>query len=160
MKTKKIKDLISKPSEALEVMVQGLLNQDKREDFKVNMGTFWDDNIPQFGDAPKVIICFGCAATCFLQEIAKVNLTYDPAYPKSGIYRHTSMGLDPREADSFEDAIDMARGGELRDLFDLFGVLDKWRRVFDNRFCLTTPTWKNDLPLVNSLIDDLKSEGL
>jgi hypothetical protein len=63
---KLIKDIITKPSEALQAMVDGLLEQSKRGDFKIDMDTYgtYDENN----------ICCGCAATCTVQKLLNKNL--------------------------------------------------------------------------------------
>lgn len=61
MRTRKIKSIVSKPSEAVQAMIDGLKN---RRGLRINMGTYGQS------EDEKSKICYGCAATCTVQQVA------------------------------------------------------------------------------------------
>jgi hypothetical protein len=64
MAMRKISDIISKPSEALQEMLNGLNESKTWKNFELDMDTY--------GEVSRgVTICFGCAATCTVYAIAK-----------------------------------------------------------------------------------------
>jgi hypothetical protein len=145
---KKIKDVITKPSEALQAMVDGLLEQSQRSDFKIDMNIFgkYDsyDNI-----------CYGCAATCTVQKLLNKNLTKE----NINMNLHSEFyGIE--DICKFESVMNDARGGYLERLFEYFDLSDKFEDDFDNRFWLETDNWQEELPEVNELIKELKEKGL
>ena len=141
-----LKAIKGKPSVALTHMVNGLLKQSRRKKFQIYMGTFGK----HFRG-----ICFGCAATCTIQNITKVNFT-----PDNGIYdRAMKMKTDSLELDKFEMAIDDARSGELRTLFSFCNISEENAKIFNDKFSLNTLDWKEQLPAVKKVISELKKEG-
>ena len=163
---KKIRDIISKPSEAVDAMINGLLKQEVRKDFIIDMDTY--------GQVGKVHptdegdnVCFGCAATCTVQEITSINYT-----SKSSIYtignRSDSCGIDADDLGLFEAAIDELRQGNLYTLFMYFTLIHKYY-VFKNNTdvgdvldlpMLTTLTWESNLDKYRDLSAYLKSKDL
>ena len=144
---KTIKEIISKPSEALQAMVDGLKTQSKRKDFKIRMHTFGETN----GD-----ICFGCAATCTVQQLTGINLTDTNIY----LFQHSKvLNIEKRDIEKFEIAIDGTRKGYLRKLFGYFGIEIPEKYYKRQNFYLGTITWKEELPIVNKLIEELKEQG-
>jgi hypothetical protein len=144
---KNIKDIISKPSEALQAMMDGLLEQAQRSDFKIDMLTYgkYDENN----------ICYGCAATCTVQKLLNKNLD------KENIdWDLHSEFFGIKDIIEFERVMDWARVGDLRDLFYYFNLLDKFENDFDDMFGLETDNWKRELPKVKELIKELKEKGL
>jgi hypothetical protein len=57
---RRIKDIVSKPSQLIIAMCDGLEKQNKRRSFRVRMDTF---------GASRGKVCYGCAATCALSDI-------------------------------------------------------------------------------------------
>lgn len=103
-----------KPSIAILRTLEGLETQGKREDFIFNMATF--------GSSYEGL-CYGCAATACLQEIANFNLNETTI--KSFELRAQALNFDILELLSFEKVIDEARIGKLQKLgkfysYDLF----------------------------------------
>lgn len=144
-----IKDTVKLPSTALQLMVDGLQRQSQRSDFKINMGTYGDE----VQDT-----CFGCAATCTIQELAGKNLTKIDI--GEIIARSIALGFDVDELREFEGCIDMARQGHLYSLFYFLGfgnVYDYDR--YDLRFFLDH-NWRDELQAVEQLIGELKKNGL
>lgn len=143
-----IKKIISKPSEALQAMVDGLLEQSERPDFEVNMKVF---------GAVQGGICYGCAATCAIQKIAGRNLDIDSI--DSSTLRAWTLGFLRDDMLAFESAINMARTGDMGELFIYFGFEDAgyWRFA---GFNLDNSNWREQLPAVRAHINSLKKRGL
>jgi hypothetical protein len=95
----------SKPSTAIWATLQGLETQSLRDDYKTNMKTYG-----VYDMVSKV--CYGCAATAAIQEIAGVNL--DRTNIETVEERALALGFDIKELTAFEEAIDGARAGRLR----------------------------------------------
>lgn len=145
----KITDYISKPSEALQAMIDGLANQSKRLDFVIDMGTYGSTN----GKT-----CFGCAATCAIQQITDRTLTTKSIGVSNLSIRSKSTGIDKEDYSIFEDAINSARQGYLSDLFDYFKLEHDYD--FDYRFDMVSDNWEEQIPKVEELINELKERGL
>lgn len=144
------KELCSgKPSKALRAMVDGLLDAEKREDFKVNFGTF---------GALENGVCFGCAATCAVQMLSGVSLDGSVIFERS--IRAKALDVVYDDLICFEHAIDRAREGYLYQLFDYMGVDDEWMDEYNDRFYLYTNDWKGQIPEVEKLIIELESKNL
>jgi hypothetical protein len=145
---KQIKDIISKPSEALQAMVDGLLEQSQRSDFQIYMNTYGEYD--SYDD-----ICHGCAVTCTVQKLLNKNLTEENIYS----YSHSEFfGID--DIRIFESVMDDARMGYLVSLFEYFNLLDKYHHSFDKRFWLRTDNWQEEIPKVKELINELKEKNL
>ncbi len=151
-----IKETVKTPSNALQYMVDGLRKQSQRTDFRINMRTF--GAVGFFEDKSDKDICYGCAATCTIQEIAKKDLTIDTI---RGIdARSMALGFDYSELERFEEAIDGARAGHLGRLFHFFDMEDKYFEEYCYRVKLFTGDFKEQLPKMELLIADLKEKGL
>ena len=83
-----------KPSSAIRAMIDGLKKQSQREGFEVCMGTYGEY---------RTGICFACAATCALQELAGVDFTDDMISTVGS--RAAVTGFDPVELRKFELAM-------------------------------------------------------
>lgn len=142
-----LKAIKSKPSIALQHMVDGLLKQSRRKNFRISMGTFGS------GDGK---ICFGCAATCAIQNIAKINLT--PATIDYAWHRAERTNMDFNELDEFEGVINEARSGHLKPLFRFCDIMDS-PIAFEDNFNLWDDDWKQQLPQVRETIAKLKKAG-
>lgn len=136
---------LTKPSEALEAMVKGLLKADKRKTFKIDMRTFG-----QSIDG----ICFGCAATCTLQEASKHNFKPDEILCEKE--RSEAIKANRLDLHNFECYMDDARRGHFYYLFAFFDI--PYSFEFDHRFYLNN-NWKNKLPEVRKVIKEMKKIG-
>lgn len=149
---RKIKDIISKPSEALQAMVDGLLEQDARHDFVVEMDFFG-----YVGETSGR--CFGCAATCAVQKITGVNFT-----PDDILKRYVNTDIFLLDLCKFENIIDTARcSGNLRMLFFYFGYDDTFFDIDEKltmaNFSLQNHNWRHELPKVTAHIKLLQEAG-
>jgi len=146
-----IKELIqSKPSIALQAMVDGLREQSKRKDFEIRMSTFGHSDNKY---------CYGCAATCAIQKIANKNLSRENII----VYgqRAKFLNFDPIELNSFELAIDDARIGYLNRLFNFCGTAAALNKLsYYGLFELSTNDWEEQLPKVELLIKELQTQNL
>ena len=129
-------------------MVNGLLKQSRRKDFKITMRTYGESD----GG-----LCFGCAATCTIQNLSKstftANMIGDPL-GRAGV-AHISF----IEFATFETAINRARTGDLRHLFDFCGIETKNTSLLYADFDLQDNNWKKQLPQVKKTIFKLKKAG-
>jgi hypothetical protein len=146
----KIKDIVKSPSSALQAMVDGLRSQNERHDFHVDMCTFgeYDEDMD---------ICFGCAATCAVQEIFGKNLR---GHDIVNIFdRADIFGCDIKDIDSFESAINYARLGNMSLLFEYYGYYGPEFLVTLPHLILYTGNWLINLPLVEEYIKELIERG-
>jgi len=144
-----------KVSTALQAMIDGLKFQSQRKDFRVDMSTFGAFHESRNKGNP---VCFGCAATCTVQQLSKVNFTdsqIDSLEERSFLTIHNSNDLD-----RFEDAIDYARMGDLIPIFSYMGNLDSHELIDDSQWILNTDDWQEQMPLVQDFVDMLKLKGL
>lgn len=138
----------SKPSIALRHMVNGLIKQSKRKNFKIDMGTYGDSH----GG-----VCYGCAATCAIQSITKINFT-----SSSIKTTHDRVGIiegEFSELNAFESAINQARQGSMRALFYFCYIIGETGYRFNADFDLQSGNWKKQLPQVRKTISALKKAG-
>lgn len=147
---KTIKEIVGTPSRALEYMCDGLLRQSKRKAFRIAMNTYGAYNHDKR-------LCFGCAATCAIQEIMGKNIP--GKFLEWSIDRSGYFGLSNIDLKEFETAIDMASRSLFRRLFRYF---DRDFPVELNlySFNLETSNWRKELPKVRKLIEDMKKAGL
>jgi len=144
-----------KVSAALQAMIDGLKLQSQRKDFRVDMSTFGTFYDPENKEIP---VCFGCAATCTVQQLSKVNFTdsqIDSLEERSFLTIQNSNDLD-----RFEDAIDCARMGNLISIFNYMDNLESYELSDSNRWLLRTDDWQEQLPLVQDFVEMLKLKGL
>lgn len=153
---RKIRDVISKPSEALQAMVNGLRKQSQRPDFRIDMITYGRKGRKGTKDEG---LCFGCAATCTVQEIAEKDISCEVVGSEYG--RAKALGFHIADERHFEDIMDYARKGTMKLLFAYFGI--HGNRA--NRFIevtlpwLNTNNWKNKLKYYEKYIKRLQKAG-
>ena len=137
-----------KPSDALEYMCDGLLRQDKREGFEIDMATFG-----RFGDRFNRQVCFGCAATSTVQEVAGRNLD------ASNIHDRKSIGFDQYELCVFEMVINDVRLGSLRSLFDFCNLeIDPFE--WEHLWLMNNENWKSCITKVRKVIREMRAKGI
>lgn len=158
-----IKELAPKPSDAVQAMVDGLLEQSKRTDFAIEMTTF--------GMATKGV-CFGCAATCTIQKMIGINFnneTIESRYNTVDKILQTRWTGQPFELDhlgfrEFEIAIDNLRKGYVDFLFKFYHVNynehELGEKYEKDLLYLTTGSWEEGLPRYQVLADKLRADGL
>lgn len=149
---RKITDVISKPSEALRAMVDGLLEQSKREDFVIDMSE-WGRY-----DSEKEV-CFGCAATCALQKLSGHNLRegfIEDVRTRAAIYE-----FDRSSVDVFENAVNYARCGDLYYLISFFkkdvppgNKFEEWNDKWH-----LSEYWEEEIPKIEAVIKDMQEAG-
>ncbi len=149
-----IRDAVTKPSQALEAMVEGLTNTDG---VGVAMGEFYSiGRLSARGGE----MCFGCAATHTLRALTKKELPVDGMLIGTTA-RCQFWGFDDwDEVNRFEQAMDTARLGDLSELFGFLGKDPSSAVPFSDKFTLVDYNWERELPLVKALISDLQADGL
>lgn len=99
---------------AVEAMIVGLETQSKRDDFRIAMSTF-GKAYKKYGKP----VCFGCAATCAVQQLTGVNIGVDNIEPKN---HADAIGTLAEDTIDFEGAIDGLRTGYIDGLAEYFKV--------------------------------------
>ena len=146
---KTIREILeNKPSRAVKAMCDGLEKQDKREGFVIYMATFGiaDDEI-----------CFGCAATCAIQEIAGKDFTdkeIEHVYERAAF-----LGFIFADLEFFENTIDELRNGEVKPFGKYFDI-EKMPTPERYLQCLHTDDWKKYLPAYRAYQKQLEEAGL
>ena len=139
---------------ATTAMINGLKAQNKREDFTINMG---DYGAAFYTEERGKITCFGCAATCAVQEYFGLN------FNSVSISRHDLradvVGADFNTFIKFERAVDGLRCGHTKYLSD-FCALDKTDRQFvcrkvDQLPVLYNSSWEMALPYYRTALDEI-----
>ena len=134
-----------KPSDALEYMCDGLLAQDEREDFEVVMSTYGRSDGR---------MCFGCAATSTIQEIAGRNCTVE------NISDRELIGFDLHELNVFETVINHARCGFLDLLFGFCEVTEVGFSEWEGLWFMENDNWKACIPIVRKAIREMRAVGI
>ncbi len=132
----------SKPSKALEFMVNGLVKNDKRKDFVIDQFHFIEERT--YSNA-----LFGCAATCAIQEIMG-----DDVVTKEKYFNY------PKEIHEFKYIMNDAKQGFMDLLFEFCKKKSYFRHNYNGRWNLFNKNWKKELPKIRELIKELKSKGL
>lgn len=147
-----LKAIKGKPSIALQMMIEGLQEQSKRKNFKIAMGTF--------GSSDYEYTCYGCAATCTIQKMAKKNFTHELI--TQGTDRAKFINADLDELSRFELAIDLSRKGMLYYLFQFCKIPKKNIDVLESTYdyYLGNDNWKEEIPKVKKVISILKKHNL
>lgn len=151
---KTLKELCDgKPSNAIKAMIEGLRTQSKRPDFKIRMSTFGSQH-------PNEKVCYGCAATCTLQQLTGINFVADTGRSmiEDTYTRAEVLKVRHKDLDKFEDAIDEFRLCELDPIFAYFGVEKPLIRV--HGWSLQTDDWQEQIPEIEKYVKKLIKLGL
>lgn len=156
MARKRIKDVITKPSEAIQAMIDGLRKQSQRSDFQVNMMTYGARGSKHGAYAN---ICYGCAATCTVQELAHIDLSCDVIGSKER--RAKALGFKLLDQLQFEYVIDLVRRGNMSELFVYFDIsLQEAHRFIDAWLpTLVDTNWEKDLKYYEQYVRKLQKAG-
>ena len=98
---------------AVAAMITGINNQDERDDFTINMEEYGDY---LHDDETGETMCFGCAATCAIQEYFGVDFDEDDIRHDSG--RAAAVNLNLKTYNYFEGCVDGLRRAEAYHLAD------------------------------------------
>ena len=131
----------------LNAMCDGLIHQSKRKNFKVDMDSF--------GGADGML-CFGCAATCALQELHDVNFTVKNIDSLDTRARAVNMGITEDDLDTFEGVVDDARRGNLHWLYTYCG-LDLHEAPVHGWYMINS-NWRKEIPKVRRFVEKLVKE--
>lgn len=158
----RIRDLVKKPSQVIDAMIHGLQKAADDPEFRFDMLTFGD---------VREDICYGCAATCAVQELYGIRFTPEQ-YLKTaqtgqkGTYCHIAV-LGDSDIPEFEYMIDSLRSGHLADLLrycliapDLTNarwraLCSRWEAVY-----LNEDDWQAQVPLMQEICQELKDLDL
>ena len=136
--------------EIIDAMITGLKKHSKRKDFEINMNTFGT-----IGEE----VCFGCAATCALQEITGKTITIKSVddylnYDDIETCQFFSNGITDGEIDRLENQIDSFRSGNPLGLMKICHVPVKyWEPISEvgtNAWELENHNWKTELHKVEA----------
>jgi len=146
------REILGKPSDALQAMVDGLREYSARSDFRIDMDTFGMVHND---------VCFGCAATCAIQK-ATGKYLLDLKYNRlDGLWYNIKaefFAVSKSELVAFENAINAARLGDVSSLLAYYGIIDNC--IFDSRFKLLSDNWEQQLMAVVQVIAELRAVGL
>jgi hypothetical protein len=155
-------DLAPKPSDALEAMYIGLKNVKRRRGFKLNMQTFGKKSF--LYEKP---ICFGCAATCALEQLSGKKLLFSKI-KKHQLWTHEDLAsyykVDFEKFIKFELALDKARKGSLRELMTIYGfryhhLLTRSIIDLSNSLYIQESNVEEELPKLKELYTKLREQG-
>lgn len=151
METRKIKELLPKPSDLIDAMIQGLREQSARPDFKVDMDTW--------GNTSAERMCFGCAAICTMQKA--FGVTFKPFQLDTLASRSSCLAVEKNELDEFEMTVDgLRRGNDL----GMEILADYYKATLPQPTVdlppLNTGDWSLGLPAYETYRDQLKAIGL
>ena len=155
---KSIIELAPKPSDALNAMVRGLLKASRRKTFNIDMSSFGE-----IRDG----ICFGCAATCTIQELSGVafkpssgRLERDTRADLIG-YANPLADITYYDLMNFEHAINSFRCGSPRDLIDYYKIpLPDIEQITGHDLYMCDHNWEEQIPVVRTYIKHLEKMGL
>lgn len=144
-----------KPSNAVKAMISGLKNQSKRKDFRIDMADFggYEEGV-----------CFGCAATCSVQELSGKNFLPNSYSIRGTVNRAAFLNMHFDDLTKFEYSIDSLRNGVLYSLLDYFRVpLDltvQLNSEFGYLWKMNTYNWEKEIPKIQPFLDRLIELGL
>lgn len=160
---KLIRTIVPKISDALQAMVDGLRKQSKRSDFKISMGTYGSSvltNEDEDEGPNNPYICYGCAATCAVQEIAQKDLTCEDLLSEDRNDQAIALGFYKQDIYEFESAINQARMGYLIEMAVYYKIPYHYLPPTDNRWSMRDSTWEIELPKVEAYIALLRKKNL
>ena len=143
---------------AVEAMIKGLHKQDKRGDFYVDMNSYGGAGGKK--SSVRKLVCYGCAATCAIQEFSGINLnTYNIS---NRSLRAAAANLTLDSVAQFEYSIDALRIGSVNALSD-FCQLDMndikhARQIFWVLPALSDRYWKRRLPKYEAALYKIKRD--
>jgi hypothetical protein len=155
---------------AVQAMIDGLKTHSKREDFIIKMSTY--------GELSEKNICFGCAATCAVQQLSGVTFTADKIRSKFPAVKGYSIDLLPSsqavlldmkssDINHFEESINALRQTGIGPLMTYFGFDDIVKEISIYSFLrenplekLATSNWEKNLEGYQKLADFLKENDL
>jgi hypothetical protein len=146
---KSIKEIVTKPSEAIQAMVDGLLKFDNdkfKGKFKISMDTF---------GGVRDEICYGCAATCTILKITNKRPTKKTIMDIGNQYLKDYSTAEIRE---FENAIDIFRIGRAEYIFNFYNI-NLIADLLKTDWCLSNTNWKEQIPKIQAYIELLKKHG-
>ena len=121
-------EIQGKPSIAILRTIEGMRRLKQNKNFELDMFTF---------GKVKEGICYGCAATAAIQEIAQIELTQENISMIS--QRAKALSFDLKELYRFEHAINDARVGNIVNLLKFCDITNvdarvrywerRWRRI-------------------------------
>jgi hypothetical protein len=155
-----IKELLPKPSDAVQAMIGGLKEYDADPNFSICMKSY--------GNSDASGVCFGCAATCTIQHVFKYAFT--PWQIKSTLRRAAAVNSDYSALNKFEFMINGLRSGDLHSLLYYYGIniycslelselCNEWDAL-RHLYALSTHNWRERLPRWDRLVARLKFHNL
>ena len=142
---------------AVLVMIEGLKRQDKRQGFEVDMRSFGGITDPKHKANSGTVLCFGCAATCAIQEYFGVD--FDAYNILSVRARAGAVNTNEGVVCEFEDAIENLRADDAYCLSVFCALEEPDCRLVSHHFdclpILNNDSWRDELPKYESALDDI-----
>ena len=155
-----IREVCPKMSDAIDAMIKGL-REILGDNFKVDMESFGHANRG---------VCYGCAATCAIQQIAgKLFTPDDLEYAYMVAKKATALDMNKEEMLAFETAIDQFRMGNIWFLLKFYGIraessginilLPNGSKVMMGSWYMNTRDYKAQLLFIEEWNNQLKQAG-
>ena len=141
---------------AVAAMIEGLKQQDQRSDFTIDMSSYGEAFSSEEHGEKK---CFGCAATCAIQQYFGVN--FDIENISNCYVRSIAINVPKHMVASFENAIEYLRNGRVWQLSEIceLNIID--HEIVDREFNglpeLTDHFWKKHIPFYEAALDATKT---
>lgn len=146
----------SKPSIALQAMIDGLLDVKNQPQHRIDMGTF-------FTYEKATDICFKCAATCTIENLYGYIFSDKDINNENVDHLLSVVSIEELEfLQKFEEAMESARLSYVGDLFDFCNIPFTISLIekFQSRFRLTDNNhWEDELPEIRKIIKELQELG-
>lgn len=135
-------------------MCAGLKAAGRRKRFSIDMDTYG------YYDAIKDI-CYGCAATCTLQQLSRHE--FQPHELDFVSERARGIGLSYGQGAElfrdFEITLDLARRGKIEELFLFFHLPVTAAKPYMDLWHLTTDNWRKEIKKVEQTAKQMKKDG-
>ena len=153
----RMKDFCKKPSEAIRAMLDGM-QEIPNGDFKLHMDTFGDYSRYSVEGGHK-IVCFGCAATCTIQQATGKLFKFEPTAVYDVVTRSRYLHIDREDLGIFEHAIDDFRTGGVRKLGNYYGVSLPEPADFGLDWYMGTDDWQHEVEDVEDYLERIINLG-
>lgn len=144
-----------KLSDIIYFMVYSLIKQSERAEFKVDMDTYGVSN---------KTFCFGCAATCAIQEMSGVRFEVEDTYSVFQERVCSALGIRYEDEKRIEWFFNSLRLSDDYSILDLdahpdMKITDQMMKELTNVPALTSETWKQNIGKFVKLADKWSAEG-
>ena len=153
-KFKTIKDYLPTPIHALKAMQKGLTKYMEKEGFEIDMESYGS-----FAITDGKPICFGCAATCTIQEA--VGKSFNDDNISSCLFRSYFLKIETSDLFLFEMAINAFREGSYDQIFEYYGLHHMYydfinHNITDSRLLMINENLHEAMDHLERIIEELE----